>query len=282
MGDIVFAAAVSHAPQMTGYAELAEQSRKERFHAAMREVGKRLNAARPDVLVAVSSDHFSNLSHRSMPAFCIGVADSYRGPLERWLRIDPFEVRGQPEFARALLDTAFRHGLEPSFAHELQIEHGIAVPLSFITPGFDVPVVPVLQNCMVPPLPKLSRCLEFGRLIRLAAQESGLRVAVVGTGGLSHAPGSANSDFIDTDFDNEFLRRLSSGQPAAVLDFSSDRIDAAGFGAWEIRQWVTALGAAGCTRAEVLAYEPVLAWETGCAAVVFDLESNPAQAGAHA
>jgi hypothetical protein len=276
MGSIVFAAAVSHAPQMTGYADLAEPVCKERIHAAMREVGERLRSTRPDVVVVISSDHFSNLFHDRMPAFCVGIADKYSGPAEKWLRIEPFKLQGQPHFARALLDTAFRHGVEPAFSHDLLIEHGLAVPLSFITPEFDVPIVPVLQNCMVPPLPTLPRCLNFGRIIRLAAEASNLRVAVLGTGGLSHAPGSPNSDVIDTDFDTEFLRRLASKRPAAILDFPSERIDAAGFGAWEIRQWATALGAAGCASATVLAYEPVLAWETGCAAVVFELDQQAA------
>lgn len=274
MGSIVFAAAVSHAPQMTGYAALAEPARRDRIHGAMREVGERLRAARPDVVVAVSSDHFNNLFHDRMPAFCVGLADEYRGPAEKWLRIAQFSVPGDPGFARALLETAYQQGLEPAFSHELHIEHGLAVPLSFITPGFDLPLVPVLQNCMVPPLPTLARCLEFGRLIRAAAEKSDLRVAVLGTGGLSHAPGSPHSDVIDTDFDHEFLAQLASERPTAVLEFPSERIDAAGFGAWEIRQWVTALGAAGCARAEVLAYEPVVAWETGCAAVVFGLDAR--------
>ena len=270
-GSIVFAAGVSHAPHITGFPDHAPPESKARFYGAMEEIGRRLRAAKPDVIVVVSSDHFHNLFTDRMPAFCVGRGQQHEGPAERWIRIPPFTVKGAPAFANAVMHHAFRLGMDPAFSDKVVIEHGLAVPLSFLTPDFDVPVLPVLQNCMVPPLPPLQRCFAFGEVLRAAAVEQGVRVAVVGTGGLSHAPGSADAGRIDSDFDREFLGLLQT-RPLDVLALSDERIDAAGFGAWEIRQWITALGAAGGGKAEVLAYEPVEAWETGCGAAVFALE----------
>lgn len=270
-GSIVFAAGVSHAPHITGFPDHAPPESKARFYGAMEQIGERLRAARPDLVVVVSSDHFHNLFTDRMPAFCVGVGDSHQGPAEKWIRIKPFTVRGAPAFGRAVMEHAFRLGMDPAFSERTVIEHGLAVPLSFLTPSFDVPVLPVLQNCMVPPLPPLRRCYAFGQVLRAAAEDQGLRVAVVGTGGLSHAPGSADAGRIDSEFDRDFLETLRT-RPMDVLGIADERIDAAGFGAWEIRQWVTALGAAGGGKAEVLAYEPVEAWETGCGAAVFALE----------
>ena len=271
MGSIVFSASTSHAPHITGFPDLASPDKKARFYGAMQEVGRRLAAARPDVVVVVSSDHFHNLFIDRMPAFCVGLADRHQGPAEKWIRIDPFEVRGCREFARALVDHAFESGLDPAFSERIVLEHGVAVPLSFLTPGFDVPVVPVLQNCMVPPLPSLRRCFEFGALVRATAAKSSLRVAVIGTGGLSHAPGAPEAGQIDSDFDREFLAMLASPEPTDVLSIPNERIDRAGFGTWEVRQWATALGASGGAPAEVLSYDPIEEWETGCAAAIFRL-----------
>jgi predicted class III extradiol MEMO1 family dioxygenase len=270
-GSVVFAAGVSHAPHITGFPDQAPPASRDRFYTAMREVGRQLRASRPDVVVVVSSDHFHNLFTDRMPAFCVGVGDLHEGPAEPWIRIDPFQLRGAASFGRTLLHRAFDLGMDPAFSERTIIEHGIAVPLSFLTPDFDIPVLPVLQNCMVPPLPPLRRCYAFGQVLRAAAQDHGVRVAVVGTGGLSHAPGSADAGRIDSDFDREFLGMLAS-RPLDTLAISNERIDAAGFGTWEIRQWITALGAAGGGRAQVLAYEPIEAWETGCAAAVFTVE----------
>lgn len=269
MGSIVFAAGVSHAPHMTGFPEYAAPEKKDRIYAAMRTAGERLRAAAPDVVVVVSSDHFHNLFTDRMPAFCVGVGDVYSGPIEKWIKIDPFTVKGAQEFGLTLVRKAFETGMDPAFSQRLTMEHGVAVPLSLITPRFDIPVLPIFQNCMVPPLPTLRRCFDFGALIRKVAIESDLRVAVLGTGGLSHAPGAPEAGRIDTEFDHEFLKRLSSGSPQRILEFTNERIDAAGFGTWEIRQWITAFGASGGASAEVLAYEPIEEWETGCGVAVF-------------
>jgi hypothetical protein len=211
----------------------------------------------------------NHLSTQCMPAFCIGTAASHAGPVEKWIRIDPFDIAGNQAFADKLLRGAFARGFDPAFSQRIALEHGIAVPLSMIVPGFDIPLLPILQNCMVPPLPGLRRCFDFGAAIRSIAIESDLRVAVIGTGGLSHSPGAPESGEIDSEFDRSFLDMLASDSPTDILDIANERMDRAGFGTWEVRQWATALGASGGARAQVLAYEPVEAWETGCAAAIF-------------
>jgi aromatic ring-opening dioxygenase catalytic subunit (LigB family) len=274
MGGIVFAAAMSHAPHITGYANHASKEVKDRVYAGMTEIGDQLRQARPDVLVVVSSDHFHNLFVDRMPAFCVGVAQSYSGPIEKWINVDSFSIPGAEAFSRALVEQAYEDGFDPAFAENVILEHGVVVPLQFLAPKYDIPLVPILQNCMVPPLPTLSRCYDFGQFIRRAAKASDLRVAVVGTGGLSHSPGAPEAGDIDREFDLEFLGALASERPVQVVDWSSEKIDAAGFGAWEIRQWVTALGAANGAQAQTVYYESVAEWETGCGGVVFETSTS--------
>jgi aromatic ring-opening dioxygenase catalytic subunit (LigB family) len=269
MGQVVFVAGMSHAPHITAFPDRAEASARERLHSAMRRAGEALRAARADVLVVLSADHFTNLFVDKMPAFCVGLAASYEGPVEDWINIPLTTFRGDAAFARLILDDAFSNGIEPAFSSEIKLEHGLSVPLSFLLPKADLPIVPVLQNCMAPPLPTLRRCYEFGRSIRRAAEHSDKRVAIVGTGGLSHSPGAPEAGFIDEDFDRQFLDKVSSASPLSILDIPNARIDAAGFGTWEVRQWATALGAADGSPAAVLAYEPIGGWETGCAVAVF-------------
>ncbi len=274
MGGIVFAAAMSHAPHITGYADHASAEVKNRVYAGMAQIGDQLRQAKPDVLVVVSSDHFHNLFVDRMPAFCVGIAQSYSGPIEKWIKVDPFSIQGAETFSRSLVGQAYDAGFDPAFAENVILEHGVVVPLQFLVPGYDIPLVPILQNCMVPPLPTLPRCFAFGQFLRRASEASGLRVAVVGTGGLSHSPGAPEAGFIDREFDLEFLSALASEHPEQVTHWSSEKIDAAGFGAWEIRQWITALGAANGAQAKTLYYESVAEWETGCGGVVFEMPTS--------
>lgn len=271
MSGIVFAGAISHAPHITAFAHLVEKDQLARFHAGAATLRNNLSEARPDVLVVLTSDHFTNIPPGNVPAFCVGTAASYLGPIEDWIKLDKRPIPGHRAFAERLLNAALDGGFDPAFAGQMEMEHGVVVPLHFLTPEMNVPIVPVIQNCMVPPLPRFRRCFAFGGLIRKVAEDSGLRVGVLGTGGLSHAPGAPEAGRIDTEFDAMFLTALEHGDRDFLLDLPSERVDAAGFGTWEVRQWITAMGAAAGAPAEIHTYEPVQVWDTGCAAVSFHL-----------
>ena len=86
----------------------------------------------------------------------------------------------------------------------------------------------------------------------------------------SHSPGAPEAGFIDEAFDHEFLGLLEKGDGEAIAAIPDERIDRAGFGTWEIRQWVTVLGAVPERKGRVLAYEPVRQWFTGCGVAVLE------------
>jgi aromatic ring-opening dioxygenase catalytic subunit (LigB family) len=278
-GGVVYCAAMSHAPHILAFPERAPQAQRESIHQAMHAVGRDLRGSDPDAIVIISSDHFSNFSQTIMPAFAIGMSNSYTGPSEDWLGVPPREVTGAAELARRIARHCTTNGVELATVEGLELEHGMMVPLQFLDLESRIPIVPIIQNCIAPPLPTLERCYLLGTLIAAAAEEAGTRVAVIGAGGLSHAPGAPSSQVIDEKFDHEFLELLASGYRGFDdLGLTDDRIDAAGFGTWEIRQWFTAWGAAGGVPARTLAYEPVVEWETGCAVATFDVGTERREA----
>lgn len=269
---LAYVGAISHAPQITAYYDRAEPAQARRFSDGAAVMRERIKAARLDVLVVVSPDHLTNLPPGMMPALCIALADEYQGPIETWINLETRRVSGHAAFAKELLNAALDGNFDPAFTTSLELEHATMIPLHFLTPEMDVPIVPVIQNCMVPPLPRMRRCHALGELIRDVAERSTLRVGVVGTGGLSHAPGAPEAERIDVEFDRMFVSQIAGDHPSSILDIPSQRIDEAGFGTWEVRQWATALGAASGCRATIHCYEPVDAWVTGCAAATFDIK----------
>ncbi len=270
MGTIAYSLAMSHAPGMAAAPDAAPVAQRDRFFAAADFARQRLSEARPDLIVAIAPDHFANFFVDNMPAFCVGLNERYRGPVEKWLGMDPLSVPGAPDFARQVLWTAFEDELEAAFSESLELEHGLVVPLQFLRPEMDVPILWIMVNCLVPPLPSLGRCYQLGQIVRKVVERRGERVAVIGTGGLSHAPGAPEAGDIDEAFDREFLALLEAGDSAAVIALTDERIDEAGFGAWEIRPWVAVMGAVPERRGRALAYEAVKEWDTGCAMVLFE------------
>ena len=267
---VVFACAASHAPGMTAWTEAAPKEQSDKFLGCYRRLGEMLAASKPDALVAITVEHWANFFLNHMPAFCIGRADHYDGPVEEWLRIPKARVPGDAKLSAELLDACLDGGFDPTFSDELLFDHATMLPLHFLNPNMAVPVVPVIINTLTPPMPTPKRCFAFGQFLGRELEGSKKRVAVVATGGLSHWPGEAKHGKINIPFDRKFLDTLISGDRAKLTAYSHEEINVeAGSGGHEIRTWMALAGALPEWRAELLAYEAVVPWATGCALVAF-------------
>src|SRR5690349_23387344 len=154
--SLVFAGVCSHAPGITGRAGMADASLREPFYAAYRTMREQLRAARPDALVVVAAEHFANFFMNNMPSYAIGMADRYSGPIEdpAWLGIARTSIPGNAALSRQLIQEMMQT-VDLAYAEEWKFDHGIMVPLHFLTPQFDLPIIPVNVNCQGPPLAPL-------------------------------------------------------------------------------------------------------------------------------
>ena len=138
------------------------------------------------------------------------------------------------------------------------------VPLHFLTPRYDLPVIPVNINCQGPPLIPLHRCYAFGRALRRACDSAPERIAVIATGGISHWPATPDSGKINEAWDREFLRRWSLNDKAQLLDYTDAQTYAdAGQGGFEIRTLIAAAAAARGP-GTVHFFAPIPIFSTGC------------------
>ncbi len=222
MGKLVAAFGVAHAPGQTGSPESAEPGKRERVFKAWDELRKRLEAARPDVLVAVSNDHLQNF-FQVQPAFCVGVAETHTLPREsaaKMMGLASHPVRGHPAFAEELIQTGTENGLDLAFSGELQFGDEFAVPKHFLDPEDKVPLVPILTNCLYRHQPPPKRFYKLGEIIAktIEGRPREERVAVIGTGGLSHDPLGPNWGLIDERFDRRFLELLGEGDTQTLFE----------------------------------------------------------------
>src|ERR1700689_1864179 len=176
---ISFACATSLQPGMRACSRAAPPARKDRIFGRFDRLRPELDASGTETLILLTSEHWANFFLDHIGAFCIGRAASYRGPIEPWLRIDKAEIKGDPELAAELLETSYEDGIEPSFAYELEFDHGTMVPLHFLAPRMDRPVVPIFFNTLATPQPAARRCLEFGRVIGQVAARASARIGLI-------------------------------------------------------------------------------------------------------
>ena len=194
MATIVAALAMTHSPGLTGWFDRAPVEQQHEALRALGELRRRLEAARPDVIVAFSNDHLLNWPINNVPEFTVGIGPEHVGPAEwydEWLALARYQIPGHPTLARYVVNEGARRRLAFAYLRQMQFDDGISVPMHYLNPDGRTALVPITMNCTVPPIPTPERCYQVGLALRdmLKAWPGAERIAILATGGLSHEPG---------------------------------------------------------------------------------------------
>ena len=191
MAQIVSIIGITHNPFMPRLFKQPQQPPgaakvKERI-AMMRQ---KLAEAKPDVLICIGNDHLHQFFMDNMPAFMIGKMDRYDGTFydeEREFGLPKCKLPGDLDVSDAIMEGAFDRGVDFAYSNELTIDHSIIVPMLFVRPEMDIPIVPILTNCIAPPMPRPKRYFEVGKAIRAAIDSlpTNKRIGVLVSGHLS-------------------------------------------------------------------------------------------------
>ena len=240
--DIVAAIGCSHAGLLRTHADKATPDQGDRVYGAFDVLRRRIEDLQPDAIVILATDHGRIYGFDLLPPFVIGVSATAEtiGDSEQPIRSVPIHQ----SFAQWILGDLVEQGVDLAYSESMRIDHSFVIPLSFLTPNFDVPIIPIVQNCSRPPMPTLERSHEVGRKLGAAIRSGGDgRVVVVGTGGLSHWVGDEKrrsfltwpagtrygheTEFpftltdvgrISAEFDTTFLDALAAGGARGYLD----------------------------------------------------------------
>jgi protocatechuate 4,5-dioxygenase beta chain len=200
-------------------------------------IREKLRQANPDALVTIGNDHLHQFFMDNMPAFMIGKMDTYDGTFydeTREFGLPTHRVPGDVELSDAIMEGAFDRGVDFAYSNELTIDHSIIVPLTFVRPEMDLPIVPILTNCIAPPLPRPKRFYEVGQAIRGAIDSLSTkkRIAVVVSGHLSleiGGPKQFERKFTDPNFDASAVGWISNGDVnGAINNCSFDQLKKSG------------------------------------------------------
>jgi len=265
MADVVFGIAASHAPNLVNPSIIRGTNDEQygRIKAGFAQARAQLEEARPDAIVIFSSDHFDRCFYDNLPPFLVGVGECAEGPINEYLKIPKVKVTVDGALGRFLVGEGLENGVDFASSADLPLDHAEVVPLSFLTPNWEVAIVPIVVNAFAPPMPSLRRCAQVGAFVREAVERwpEQKRVAVMGTGGLSHWVGLPEMGRVNPEFDRWFMESLVAGQQNEILARykAAHEIEAvAGNGGQEVRDWMAAAGSMPTGfRAQVLAYEPL-------------------------
>jgi hypothetical protein len=265
VAELVAVYAVPHTPSFVADAQLnGEKSEAVRYFADIRS---HLAASKPDVVVTVNNDHFNTFFFDNWPTFAIGTAEATAGPNDQTPGMPWYDIRVEATAAKHILSSLIGAGFDFSSTVDFEIDHGALVPLHFLAPEMNLPIVPIFINCVVPPLPSAARCLALGRALGSAVRswDSDARVAVVASGSLSLEIGGPRVE-VDKTFGIPdpawaawILKEIKTGRYENLISRATEsRMLEAGNVAGELLNWIVALGLAGSQTPSILIAQPQL------------------------
>jgi protocatechuate 4,5-dioxygenase beta chain len=271
MANIVGGFLVPHVPLIASQPMMAPEAKRRAVSMGFGHLRDRLKALEVDTVVMIGDDHYTIFGPQCLPSCLIGIGD-VEGPIEPWLGIRRRPIANDNPLASHIMQWGFDHDVDWAVSKSLVLDHSIMVPyhLGVADAGADMRMVPIYLSCAVEPLLSSRRARKIGAITgdAVRAFPDARRVAFVGTGGLSHWVGMARMGNVNETWDRDILEKVRSHSLDALVALADqDIIAEAGNGALEIKNWIFAMAALGKTRAELITYEPINEWVTGCAFV---------------
>ena len=215
----------------------------------------------PDVLIVFAGDQneWFDLSHvpnlmiyagkEPIPAYTNVGADDHDPALVPWEHPDQFrvDIKVNADLAEHLLAALVRDGFD---AHSIgrrsrrptrpRRAPRARAAARYLTPEFDIPVIPIMMKTVErsPAAITGERCLALGRAVARICKNLPQRIALYGSGGMSHDPMGPRSNWVDEPLDRWFLDQMVAGTPDRLGALFSFPSGATISGTGELRTWI--------------------------------------------
>lgn len=179
--SLIFAGLAPHSPMLIPEIGKEKAEKLERTIKSLEEMEGDLYVLQPDTIFVISPH--SPVSER---AFSLNLATHFESKFEESGNPSvKFEAKCDMELVSQIMERS-DYGDMPvpvNIITEPSIDHGVSVPLYFLTRHIsDVKVVPISVSKLPP-----EKHLEFGNLLRDVMQASNKRIAIIASGDLSHS-----------------------------------------------------------------------------------------------
>jgi gallate dioxygenase len=250
MATIVGGIATSHTPTI-GFALDAKKQNDPVWapiFAGYEPVRAWLAERKPDVLVMIYNDHITSFFFDHYSQFALGVGDRYwpadegGGPR----KLPP--IGGHPALAQHIATSLVADEFDLSYFQGKGLDHGCFSPLSVVwphEPAWPGAIVPLQVGVLQFPIPSARRCFKLGHALRRAIESfpADLKVAIVGTGGLSHQVHGERAGFNNTPWDMEFLELLEKDPEQLTRLTIAEYARRGGLEGSEVIMWLLMRGA---------------------------------------
>ncbi|MEE8518075.1 MAG: hypothetical protein V3S98_02995 [Dehalococcoidia bacterium] len=228
----------------------------------------------PELMIIIGGDQAETFDRSNVPNLMIFLGEEMWGHSVAMgiEKSEETEVRLKVDVetsTRLLNDLVTREGFDVAFSSAQEplgsagtrgtgMSHAFARPAPFLMQRTNLPTVLIYENTYDPPSLSAARCYELGQALAKLLENDPRRIAILGSGGLSHDPGGPRSGWVDEQLDRWFLDQIAAGNGEATKSLYKFDSMTMRSGTGEIRSWVTVAGAMerSGSRAEVVDYMP--------------------------
>lgn len=250
MANIIAGVGTSHVPAVGAAMDHGKQDSPvwKPYFDSIQPAREWMAALAPDVCIVVYNDHASAFSLDLIPTFTLGVAAEFPPADEGYGPRQVPTPEGDPALAWHLAETLVLDEFDLTIANRMPVDHGLTVPLSvmFGQPAvWPTRVIPLAVNVIQYPPPTGNRCYQLGQAIRRAVDSypGPERVAIFGTGGMSHQLQGERAGLINAEWDHAFLDTIVSDPIAQSQMPHVEYIREAGSEGVELVMWLIMRGA---------------------------------------
>ena len=194
----------SHSPLLNRVS--IERPIAEAFRASIERLAEHVREYKPDYIIQFSPDHYQGFFHRLMPSFCVGLTAKSAADWD----IPEGALNVPTEIAKSLVQWLRDQEFDITSSRDMVVDHGfLQIWQEMFGHLVHLPLVPIFINCIALPLPSYRRIRLLGESVGRFAVQSGDRVLIVASGGLSHDPPVPSLDTAPP----EVATRLISGVP---------------------------------------------------------------------
>ena len=250
MATIVGGVATSHTPSIA-FAVDKDKSRDPVWapiFEGFAPVRAWLEEKAPDVLFYIYNDHVTSFFFDHYSNFALGFADTWPVADEGGGPRPLPALKGHRELAQHIACGLVADEFDLSYFQAKGLDHGVFSPLSIMLPhkdGWPAALVPLQVGVLEFPIPTARRCFALGRSLRKAIQSypEDIRVAIVGSGGLSHQVSGERAGFNNTEWDMEFLELLEKDPEKLTRIPIAEYAKRGGIEGAEVVMWLIMRGA---------------------------------------
>jgi protocatechuate 4,5-dioxygenase, beta chain len=281
MAEILYGVASSHVPAIGAAIDKGKEDTAywKPLFEGYEGARKWMADADPDVLILAYNDHANAFDLSLIPTFAIGTAERFPIADEGFGGRPVPDVIGHPELAWHLAESLILDEFDMTICNEMPVDHGLTVPLSILygqPEQWPAKVIPLAVNVVQYPPPTARRCYALGQAIRRAVEsypdDEDLRIAVLGTGGMSHQLQGERAGLINTPFDTDWLDRLADDAEGLTKTTHTELLRDAGSEGIELVMWLIMRGALSREVREVHRHYHVPASNTAAGLIIFEGE----------